>query len=950
MIINHEVSDNGINLAKLEFNRVNIIINWLTKTLMQTQAVLSDQIHGHSVLEKNCHKIQMEAFQQDIDSKDYIKLLERKLELQQLVATELANELECIREERAAAAGESMETQKSLLEQILTLENSKKLITDSLQEANEVLIIRETKLKILEKSRHEDQAALQALIMKIKAEHADEISDREKLINNLVIAVEEYKKQKQHELENKNMDLLTLNTELQQERQEFKDQLSEVTSDKTKLLGVNKNLQKAVEISRLDILDRKRMNSDLEKDIIFQNDKMSKLNSRIVDYQNKLLTAEKLEEQFQSELTDKNLTIQKLLLQKVEQNEVNVAFEATISELKTIVSNQKTRNTLQQSSLVKTQEELSNHSIDLMEKNDSILQLGRDMTVKESTIEKLMSKIASDYEIINDLKFEKTECNQTIYNLQLDIEQLGRNIVRLQTDSVKTSNEMKHLQICILNKNEVIEALNRDESKNNEIITVLKRTIDEKCVLIAELSIDIKKASCDLVNIKTKNEKHSEMANDRLHAITMERDNLQLLTLANSKELAKAQNDLQELDNHIETASKQSANIETLHEIILVKNFEISSISQDLAETATNHDQLKMSFDDLVDRNIELEESVNSLQDDIKIFSSKVISKEQALLKAKHKINEQFLAIKTARDRISTQESELNKLKTQTKIHLTHATTANEEKMEVQLKYQQIFVDFQNRCVDLEKLQKLNDHINSLLVSKNDKVLVKNRELSNCYSKIHCLEEEMSNLKKLLQDEKLRALTVIESLNSTISRLATESTDLRNVTAEQHISLLSAQNSLSRINEEQVVMTTQLTDLTCQNAACISKITALQNNEVSLLKQAFLNETQINELTNKCDILSEENSEANDQVIVIGNLQRQTQHLENCRQELSEEIAILDQKNFVLNHKVKNILFLDEENKKYLYDIHIEVWFHLNKLTIANKLTYINCMLIHILV
>ena len=77
------------------------------------------------------------------------------------------------------------------------------------------------------------------------------------------------------------------------------------------------------------------------------------------------------------------------------------------------------------------------------------------------------------------------------------------------------------------------------------------------------------------------------------------------------------------------------------------------------------HPKLKLSFDDLVDRNIELEESVNSMQRDIQSLSGKVINKEQGLLKAKNKINEQFVTIKDARDEINKLKSELNRFRSE---------------------------------------------------------------------------------------------------------------------------------------------------------------------------------------------------------------------------------------------------------------------------------------------
>jgi len=79
-------------------------------------------------------------------------------------------------------------------------------------------------------------------------------------------------------------------------------------------------------------------------------------------------------------------------------------------------------------------------------------------------------------------------------------------------------------------------------------------------------------------------------------------------------------------------------------------------------------------------------------------------------------------------------------------------SSVNGEKDEIEQKYKQIFVDFQDRCIDLEQLHENNVKINSQLIQKGDKILMINRELSNSQTQLQHSQHENSVLNEQIDE------------------------------------------------------------------------------------------------------------------------------------------------------------------------------------------------------
>ena len=86
------------------------------------------------------------------------------------------------------------------------------------------------------------------------------------------------------------------------------------------------------------------------------------------------------------------------------------------------------------------------------------------------------------------------------------------------------------------------------------------------------------------------------------------------------------------------------------------------------------------------------------------------------------------------------------------------------------------------------------------------------------------------------------------------------------------------------------------------------------------------------ELQAENEILMEENEEASDQISRENTFRDEIEHLKQCRNDLCDEVVDLEDENSSLKEKIKKFEFLKQEQKKYLYDIHVEVMLLLTSL------------------
>ena len=424
---------------------------------------------------------------------DRLLKLQQQLEMQKLVATELASELGCVRIERTAIQEEFQKEIFVLQGQVGSIEHANKTLTISITELQEMVAGRDQIILSLEKQRSANQVALQSMVSNMKSEHSEELSKLQDMTKKL-------QKDKQDLIvkasknDDRNMAVVVAELELLQDAvKELLDVLSAKNSAITNADIQITTLENSISEKAGIIGDLKKLLSDkdsqmvkLETSVSETAGKINDLKKANFDKDSEIVTLENLVSEkaaiivdMKKSLADKDLqiaTLENSALEKAEsisELEMSATKNVTINELQNYVTEKDSQIAILENSVADLTSKASHGANINLELVEAEFELLRD-TIQEllATLSEKSMAVNTAENTIVDLEGQLDQMRKTVEKYDSYLIELEQGAIHLHADVTKKtqqySDERKKLEKQLAERNKKIQKMSRDLKKSKD--------------------------------------------------------------------------------------------------------------------------------------------------------------------------------------------------------------------------------------------------------------------------------------------------------------------------------------------------------------------------------------------------------------------------------------------------------------------------------------------------
>ena len=597
-------------------------------------------------------------------------------------------------------------------------------------------------------------------------------------------------------IEDKIKELKTFKNNLSKEKSNLIIKTSQneikIKIDSDELVNINKKLETVSDEMKKILLQRKE---NSEKDIIIRKNENLNLGNQLEEISNNLENIDNDVTVYKS-LKDNLLNMKNDDIEKMDKTELlcNSLLNETYSNValkKLNINNKK----------VKKAEE----DYEKLKKNFNDLKIEQEILNKEN--EELKQK-EKDY--LNQIK-EKQNDKEKLESLNHQIEE-NKNLIeekeKLFQDNIK---KQKENEANLLNKDKLIETLNKENSSMKNNLKIIKKELNDK-----ELDLKGKNEQINSLNNLIENDYKLKITHLESQIETLSSD-LQ----SKEKIINDSINANESVNKKIQERELQISKYKTEQDN---KEKTVQNLNNKLINTQQLLDTQKEESKKLKNENEKLKEQISSLNK----LNDNISNKDDKIKKLENDNSEKEKEILSSKQEIINKQMEINELKNR----YNEILTKNEK---LQLDYKKLFENSKNS----------DDKNNILINDMTNKIEEHEKQLKENIQTINNLKTEKSNLEKEIKNNN----EINESLNNQLKIiLAQKEDELQSFTKNKNDSEAKLKSLLKEKEKEQNEYSNQLKKLIKEKEIEKEEYTKKLNN---LMKE------KENEKTKYSDIIKE---------------------------------------------------------------------------------------------
>ncbi|XP_063540394.1 golgin subfamily B member 1-like [Cydia strobilella] len=754
-----------------------------------------------------------------------------------------------------------------------------------------------------------------------------------------------------HDLETRLEDTLSQLEDVQQERDTYKQKVTDLKQERDKWLSLSQ--QEADKAGQLaDQLDAERRTVVTLRDLVSelrQHNRNNGLDSSMLECDDPDTSIQSLsnlsvcnevcanvievqlgEERAKIEVLKHQIQSLQEQLAKANQNfeSEKLALEAVLTEKDTNINNLKQRinEEIEEKLNLKSKSE---QEIDQLNKN--ILDMSQQIEyLKENSKQELQQKV-QELQLLQEQFANETEnLDKEITNLQKDIKgqnklkkQCDEEILHLNTrivDVLQTLNDVeKSSKHALAEKEQEISALKQtfteETKKTSNTITNLQAEMEEQKCLKTQFEQDIVVLNNIIVeisqNLKDTEEKSKHQLKEKEQVIHTLKQQLSDETQKSSNWINKLQEDLKEqiylktrceediveLNSKIVKMSQKIKDIEENSKLLLEEKFEaIQTIQQKLSdETHKSSNMIKELREQLKEENI----SKTQRDQEIVVLNNEIIAMKQTINtveeNSKHLLEEKEQTIHKLQQQYLEEAEKSSDLVTELQEEL-------KQQNNLKTRYEQDIVELNRKIMDMsEQLKNVEENSKQTLETKEQVILELQQQYSDETKKYLELQEELREQKTL----KVRSDQEIVELNN---KLVEVSQTMKNIEERSKLVIEEKEQEIKLLQEQYAIEIKKTNDLISDFQEEIKE----QNNIKTQCEQDIVElNIKILELTQTINNLEERS---------IQTLHAKEQEMQSVQQQFEEEIKKIEIKN-----KILEIEILEANNSKKACDQDIAI-------------------------
>ncbi|XP_058443178.1 centromere-associated protein E isoform X2 [Malaya genurostris] len=877
--------------SSLEENLAQIVTEFealqLENEQLETDKTALQKLLADSHVEKQT------AMERNVELEDEVSEMNVRLNLERTNVKELRDQLEVLVIEKTKAIDEGTKVEADLRKHLHDAENlSKKLDSDVqrveglLTDLNRQLLEKVDQLRVLSNEHDEYEIRYTQLEVELN-ETQSNLKDQKKLSAQQLL--------EKQDLEDQLHALQSEKTQLESDLSESLGQLEEKSETISRLCREKERLEEKVEELATVLGAVREGKASLHEALEQEREKSDELGCQLTDVSEELA---KLQNERQELLFSQEMLLNERndLVEKMDELTESIAL---LEEDRDTLREEKCRLEAEVERIDTEREALSEQSGKLLTEISNVReQLKCENSQQEARFKQLTTdsvaleeklKLCTEELRVSSLRVQELEKTCKTMEVSLadkevlenKVAELSQNVTRLNSEKSSLGMELTTVQKQLKSHQDTIDQLNSNSLKiteannqlleQNELIEMAKKELEVK---VCSLTESHKNALEQITSLEIETETLSNEISARETILAEKKDLLKAL----QRKQNETNESLKTKTNEVASIAEQLAQMTTqLNTVKQTKEDEILQQTSTLAAVTENHQQVVQKLEQAEREKLSLESQLEKLSDELKMFSTQTLNKQQE---------------------IETKESEI--------LTLNEALAASEAK------YAELRQNIEVMASAKQALEKRLQSTETELVNKQEYLLgeeKKSLELAERLSEAIAAQGSERKQLEELQKIRLSLESELKQLNAQLTETRAANTNHQKLIATKETEIIQLTEGLKEVKQFQLQLESKVADY----ETAVADKDQLDSQLIQLQNKLELVQDGKRKIADDLEILREEKSDTETRLI------QQLQDYDTLNEAFLNERELnkeLDQKQQELARKL--VAFTDECNRLQL--------------------------------